>query len=229
MTATAPTNPTPIPITKRDWHFLLIANVVAMVIAVISAKYALGWKSATASTVISAGMLAVFCIRHSEPLFVRLLVFGLAVGFTELLNDTWLIDKKILIYDPGGPFIIDTPLYMPFCWALIFVTNGTVAVWLSQKLGGGIKAALAMALISGMYIPGFEALAAKADWWHYQNVPMLMGAPAFVILGEALLALPLPWMCVTLARRNFGVALGLGVLEGLIVWLTTAIAMSVVG
>jgi|CXWL01.1.fsa_nt_gi hypothetical protein len=225
----APPAPTPIVITQSDWHFLLVANIVAMGIALVSAKYALGWKAASASVVISSLMLGYFCLRHPEPLFARLLVFGLAIGFTELLNDTWLIDKSILIYDPGGPFIIDTPLYMPFCWALIFVTNGTIAVWLFQKLNGGIKAALAMALLSGMYIPGFEALAAKAFWWHYENVSMFFGlAPNFVVLGEALLALPLPLMCVTLARRHFGVSVGLGIVEGLVVWATTVLSLAVV-
>jgi len=33
------------------------------------------------------------------------------------------------------PFVIDDALYMPFCWSLIFVTNGTIALWLWVKLG----------------------------------------------------------------------------------------------
>lgn len=219
----------PIPITKRDWQFIALANAIAIAIALASAKWALGWKAATASAAIELVMLAVFCLRHPEPLFTRLLVFGLAIGFTELLNDTWLIDRHILFYDPGGPMVWDTPLYMPFCWALIFVTNGTVAVFLFQKFGGP-KAALGMALLSGLYIPGFEALAARAQWWHYEHVPFFLGlAPSFVVLGEALLALPLPWMCVALARRPLGIAVGLGVVEGLVVWLTTIIALKLVG
>lgn len=215
-------------ISPRDWRFILAANVVALGIALVSAKYALGWKAATASAVISGVMLLVFCLNHPEPFFVRLFVFGVAVGFTELLNDTYLIDASILVYDPGGPFVFATPLYMPFSWALIFVTNGTIAAWLFEKLGPRLSP-FAMALVSGLYIPGFEALAAKADWWHYQHVPFLLGAPAFVVLGEALLALPLPWMCVALARRGFAVALGLGVVEGLVVFVTTLMALKVVG
>jgi hypothetical protein len=219
----------PIVISKRDWQFIAVANAIAIAIALASAKWALGWKAATASVVIELTLLAVFCLRHPEPLFARLLVFGVAIGFTELINDTWLIDRHILFYDPGGPMVIDTPLYMPFCWALIFVTNGTVAVFLFQKFGGA-KAALGMALLSGLYIPGFEALAAKALWWHYEHVPMFLGlAPRFVVLGEALLALPLPWLCVALARRGFGVAVGLGVVEGLVVYLTTRLALAIVG
>jgi hypothetical protein len=215
-------------ISPRDWRFILVANVVALGIALVAAKGALGWKAATASAVISGVMLLVFCLRHPEPFFVRLFVFGVAVGFTELLNDTYLIDADVLVYDPGGPYVWKTPLYMPFSWALIFVTNGTIAAWLFGKLGPW-RSPLAMALVSGLYIPGFEALAARADWWHYQHVPFLLGAPAFVVLGEALLALPLPWMCTALARRGFAVAIGLGVFEGLVVFATTLLALKVVG
>lgn len=219
----------PATITRRDWQFILVANVVALAIAAAAAVFELGWRAATVSVVVELAMLTVFCVRHSEPLFLRLLLFGLAVGFTELINDTWLIDKSVLIYDPGGPYVLETPLYMPFSWALIFVTNGTVAAWLYTKLTP-LKAAVAMAVLSGLYIPGFEAIAARAQWWHYEHVRMLFGlAPVFVVLGEALLALPLPWMCVAMARRSPWVALGLGVVEGLIVWATTALALAVVG
>ncbi|MFT3706985.1 MAG: hypothetical protein QM817_04880 [Archangium sp.] len=216
-------------ITKRDWQFIALANAIALGIALASAKWALGWKAATASVVIEMALLGVFCLRHPEPLFARLFVFGVAIGFTELINDTWLINRHILFYDPGGPMVIDTPLYMPFCWALIFVTTGTLGVFLFQKFGA-LRAALGLSLISGLYIPGFEALAAKAVWWHYENVPFLFGlAPTFVVLGEALLALPLPWMSVTLARKSFGVAVALGVAEGLVVFATTLLAMAIVG
>lgn len=216
-------------IQKRDWVFIGVANAVSIVIALISAALHLGWKAASFSVVIEMILLGVFCLRHKEPLFARLFVFGLAAGFAELGNDTWLIRKAILVYDPGGPFVIDTPLYMPFCWALIFITNGTIALWLQQKLGG-VKAALAMAAISGLYIPGFEAIAAKADWWYYRDVPMLFGlAPLFVVFGEALLALPLPAFATAMQKRGLLFALGVGIAEGLIVWLTTIIALAVVG
>lgn len=216
-------------ITRRDWLFILIANLVSIAFALIAAKGQLGWKAASLSVAVELVMLAVFCLRHPEPLFSKLFVFGLVAGFTELLNDTWLIDRKILIYDPGGPFVLDTPLYMPFSWALIFVTNGTVALWLWNRLGGW-KAALAMGVISGLYIPGFEAIAAKADWWYYQNVPMLFGlAPLFVILGEALLALPLPKMVTVMQQKGWPWVVGLGVAEGLVVWGTTVLALKLVG
>jgi hypothetical protein len=217
-------------ITRRDWLFLAVANALSLAIALVSARFQLGWRSATFAVVLEMLLLAVYCIRHPEPFFLRAFVFGLAAGWVELLNDTWLIRKGILVYDPGGPFVIDTPLYMPFTWALIFVTNCAVALWLSGKLQP-IWAALAMAAISGLYIPGFEAIAAKADWWYYQNVPMLLGlAPWFVILGEALLALPLPAFARVLAKRSsLGTAVGLGALEGLIIFITTLIALKVVG
>jgi hypothetical protein len=212
-------------ITRRDWVFLAVANVVSLLIALVSAKYQLGWKAASFAVIVEALMLGIFCYRHTEPFFVRALVFGLAAGWVELINDTWLVRRDILVYDPGGPYVIDTPLYMPFTWALIFVTNCSVALWLNQKLGG-LRAALAMAVISGLYIPGFEAIAAKADWWYYQNVPMVLGlAPVFVVVGEALLALPLPAFSAWFSRQKLWVALALGVVEGLVIFATTLIAL----
>lgn len=215
-------------ITRRDWLFIGVANAVALGIALVSAHFALGWKAAAASVVVTGVMLAAFCLTHREPFFLRLFVFGLAMGFTELVNDTYLVDRQLLVYAPGGPFVLDTPLYMPFSWALLVITNGSIAAWLWGRLGPR-RSPLAMAVVSGLYIPGFEALAAKADWWHYQHVPFWLGAPAFVVVGEALLALPLPWMCTTLASRRFAVAIGLGVVEGLVVFLTTLVALRLVG
>ena len=220
---------TPIVITRRDWVFIAVANLIALGIALISAKDALGWQTAALSVGLELVMLAVFCLRHPEPLFARLLVFGLAVGFTELLNDTYLIDRDILVYWPGGPYVWKTPLYMPLSWALIMVSSGMVSVWLYQTLGP-VKAVAGVIILSALYIPGFEAMAAKADWWHYQHVRMYRNlAPDFVILGEALLAIPLPWMSVTLARKGFGVAVGLGVVEGLVVFATTLFSLWLVG
>lgn len=217
-------------ITRRDWIFLAIANAVSLAIALVSARFQLGWRSATFAMILEMLMLGVYCARHSEPFFMRSFVFGLAAGWVELINDTWLIRRDILVYDPGGPFVLETPLYMPFTWALIFVTNCAVALWLDSKLRP-LLAALAMALISGLYIPGFEAIAAKADWWYYQNVPMLFGlAPWFVIVGEALLALPLPMFSRWLAQKgSWKLALGLGAVEGIIIFVTTLIALTLVG
>lgn len=208
--------------------FIGLANLVALVIALVSAKFHLGWVSATASVLVTGAMLLWFCLSHPEPFFARVFVFGLAAGFVELINDTWLVQKDILVYPEGGPFIIDTPLYMPFTWALLFITNCSVALWFWNRVGG-VRAALLTALLSGLYIPGFEAIAAKANWWFYQDVRMLGAAPAFVVLSEALLALPLPWMASRLAGGSVRMALGLGAVEGLFIFLTTLIALAITG
>jgi hypothetical protein len=118
---------------------------------------------------------------------------------------------------------------MPFTWALVFVTTGAIALHLWQRVGPA-KATVAMAVISGLYIPGFEAIAAKADWWFYRDVRMLFGlAPIFVVLGEALLALPLPWMASRMANGGDRTAAALGAVEGLVIWATTAGALVLVG
>lgn len=217
-------------ITRGDWIFIAVANGLSMAIAVPAAIWQWGWIAATVSVVLESALLAVFCLRHREPLFAHLFIFGLVAGWVELANDTWLIDsQKVLVYYGGGPFVLSTPLYMPFSWALIFVTTGVIGLWLWQRLGPW-RAAAAMAVIGSLYIPVFEALAAHAHWWYYQNVPMLLNtAPWFVILGEALLVLPLPYMAARMTRSGYGAAATLGIIEGLMIWLTTAIAMALVG
>jgi hypothetical protein len=216
-------------ITKQDFIFLAAANALVLIIAGLSIVFHWNWVGASLSVGIEAVLLAWFCFSHKEVLFARFFVFGAAAGFVELINDTYLIKKSILIYSQGGPFVVDTPLYMPFSWALIFVTNGAISVWLYQKFGLA-KASILMGIISALYIPGFEALANWANWWHYQNVKMLFGlAPWFVILGEGLLALPLPFMNMKLVSRGYALAVALGCLEGLIIFATTLLALEVTG
>jgi hypothetical protein len=217
-------------LSKADWLFIAFANAVCAVVAVVSARFALGWKAASLLAVVEIAMLGWYCFTHREKFFARLFVFGVVAGFVELLNDTWLVaGKRVLVYDPGGPFIVDTPLYMPFTWALIFVTLGSIALWLRQRLRRA--AAPAIAAAAALYIPGFEAVARLADWCFYQHVPMCLGlAPWFVVVGEALLAVPLPAMADALSTPLpwWRVVL-LGVVQGLVIWGTSVIAFGLCG
>jgi hypothetical protein len=194
-------------------------------LAFLSIHFSWGWMGATAAVASSALLLAWFCLRHHNPLFAKFFAFGLCAGVIELFNDTWLVRQGILVYTPGGPFIVETPAYMPLSWALIFVTNGAIAVWLQQKVGL-VKASVLMALIAACYIPGFEAIAALANWWHYERVPMLWGlAPVFVVRSEGILALPLPLMNSQMIARGLWYACAMGCLEGLVIWGATALCL----
>jgi hypothetical protein len=199
-----------------------------MAIAGLAAHFALGWTAAAASVVLNLVLLVRFCWSHQERFFWRCFLFGLAAGVVELLNDTWLVSgKHVLVYPPGGPFVLDSPLYMPFTWALIFVTLGAVAVWLVEKTSM-MSATLGMVVLSMLYIPGFEAVAKQANWWHYQNVPMMLGlAPWFVVVGEGLLAIPLAWWFVRSTTHRM--ALLLGAAQGLVIWLATVVAFWMCG
>lgn len=217
-------------ITRRDWLFIIIANAVSLAIALPAACFHWGWVAASAAVTAELLLLGWFCSRHPEPIFIRLFVFGLVAGWVELLNDTWLVAaRKVLVYDPGGPFVLDTPLYMPFTWALIFVTTGAIALWLWEKLGPLLSIPVMM-LFSALYIPAFEAIAAAARWWFYRDVRMFMSlAPWFVILSEALLAAPLPWMSNRMRSAGWGIVIILGVVEGLLIWGATALWLNIVG
>ena len=216
-------------ISKKDWIFIVVANLVGLLVAIPSVIFKWGWISATVMVALELVLLVWYCATHHERLLLKLLCFGLVAGFVELINDTWLIQaKEVLVYYPGGPRIIDTPLYMPFSWGLAFVTSGAIALTLYRKIGHW-KSILAVAVMSGLYMPFYEGMAAGAQWWYYKDVPAIGPVPWFVILGEALLALVLPWIAFQLTKRTMRWAVIFGVFEGIFIWITTEIAIRLVG
>ncbi|MDH4261451.1 MAG: hypothetical protein OEV78_00240 [Spirochaetia bacterium] len=213
--------------TKGDFWFFMISNLVFSVLSTIAAKWHMGY--AMAYFIIGASLISYFIYVHffGNSLLRKLFYFGITVGFVELFNDTWLIAvKKVLIYYPGGPFIIDTPLYMPFCWASILITFGYLAGYLNTKTSLS-KTTLLLSISAAFYIPFFEKIADEALWWHYIDSPSIHGVPWFVIIGEFLLAIPIPFIIQKLENANSYWIFVLGTIEGFIVWLATWLAMVV--
>ncbi len=157
-------------------------------------------------------------------------IFGVAAGFTELIADWWLVNRTgSLVYAPGEPMLVASPMYMPFAWALVMMQLGVVAHWLRENFSVA-KAALIAGLIGGVNIPLYESLARAADWWIYQKTPMLLGAPYYIILGEVLIVVPLVWLADWLVRM--GPVKGgiiLGIVEGLVILVAYMIAWWLVG
>jgi len=213
---------------RSDFWFFLTSNIVFSLLCSVAAKYQLGYKMAY--LVIGLSLLSYFVYVHffGNSLLRRLFYFGIIVGFTELLNDTWLTEvKKVLIYYPGGPFLWDTPLYMPFSWASILITLGYIAAYLTSRLGL-VVATIIITVSAGLYIPTFEKIAAEALWWYYVDSPAINSVPWFVILGEFFLALPLPWMIQKIEDTEFSPVIYWAVTEGLIVWFATWFAMTII-
>lgn len=112
-----------------------------------------GWPTAT---IITFGMTCAYSWyiwRHQEALLGRILLFGLAAGWTELLADRWLVDATAtLVYLPGGPFVVRSPLYMPLAWMIVITQLGYLGCWLAKRWGVGV-ASLLIALFGAVNIP----------------------------------------------------------------------------
>ena len=75
----------------------------------------------------------------------------------------------------------------------------------------------------------YEALARRADWWHYQDVPMILGAPYYVILGEAFIGLALPFIVRRLATSSAISSVWLGLALGVWTLISGLLAFRIAG
>ena len=75
---------------------------------------------------------------------------------------------------------------------------------------------------------GWEGMARGAEWWSCEESgPMVYNVPWFIILGEVLVMMSLPYLLVQLGKKNFGYAVPFGVVLGLVIWLSYYLAYSV--
>src|SRR5262249_29448030 len=102
---------------ERGRLCVVIATIVINVIAVSLLTYApwSDWRTGAALNIVDNCLLVGFTIVRRDALMARFLVFGVVVGFTELLADAWLVDyTRTLDYSiGGGPMIWRSPLLMP--------------------------------------------------------------------------------------------------------------------
>lgn len=168
-------------------------------------------------------------LRH-RGIFVRnLTLFGLAAGAAELAADAWLVNITGTLVYPAGPRLWASPAYMPIAWFGMMSAASALTIALSRRLSLA-TAGILTALVLGVYIPIYEAIAAAAGWWRYQGTPMLAGVvPHYIILGEVLLALPFVWLTARLVRASVVGALALGIAEGLWIGASYYLAFQVVG
>lgn len=226
----------------RRTQFVLFTMVVMVVLNVVAVHVVratepdvqtwLGWRLATANTASTLALLAGWWAWMRDGVLGRWLAFGLAAGVVELPVDAWLVERagRSLVYPPGGvePLIWDSPVYMPFAWAIILVQIGVISAWLRRRLGV-VAGAVVTALVAGVNIPFYEHLAHDAHYWSYERTPMLLGAPYYVIVSEFLLALPLAPLGLLVERRHGAWSLALGALEGAWMFPCVWIAWRLVG
>lgn len=195
-------------------RFVLLTMALSLGGSVVCAALRGGWQSATVLNIVIDAILVAYIVRHRDVLLLRLLIMAFAAGVIEVaIADPYFVGNHTLVYPREGPFIIDSPLYMPLGWSYVLLQIGYVAWWVLQQKG--VLAAIAVStMLGGTNIPIYEALARRANWWYYQDVPMIIGAPYYVILGEAFIGLALPFLVRPLAARPLIWSLWLGLALG---------------
>jgi hypothetical protein len=185
------------------------------------------WKTGVALNIIDNALLLGFVAWHRDILLARFIVFGLAVGFSELAADAWLVDyTKTLDYSiGGGPTLWRSPLWMPFAWEVVAVQFAYLGLWLWNRFGG--RGLLAIGVLGAINIPYYEEMARRINWWQYGNCRMLSYTPYFIILGEFGIAITLTLLARHVAEGGWRNAILAGLAGGAGIFVCYAVAYGI--
>ena len=211
------------------FRLVLLTMAVTTAAALIGACCAPGWIVPTVANVIVDGAFIIFIWRCRDAILGRLLLMGAAAAMVELsLSDPSFVTRQILVYEPGGPFLIDSPLYMPLSWVFLIVQIGSLSRWAMEKWGLP-KALLFMGVLGGINGPMYEFLAQYSKLWYYQHCWMIRGVPIFVIASEVLIGSALALAVVRLPTLTWRSTVVIGLLLGLWTWVTGLATFAVLG
>jgi len=201
---------------RKEASFIITTMLLTVTFATLDAI--LDWGNASA-TLLAFGMfswISWYAYRNADTFLQRLLLFGVAAGFTELIADKWLVNGiQSLVYPEHEATIVASPLYMPFAWAVILIQVGYLGYLLSFKKTKWESFSITF-IVGMVFIPVFECLAKFASWWYYVQIPqMFLHTPYYIILGEGMICCILPFlfrrMLTTQSKQSvlYGIALGL--------------------
>jgi hypothetical protein len=210
-------------------RFVVLTLIFVLAWNFTSSLVGWGWSTATVISIVMP-LIYLWYVRCCHDLLLgRILLFGLATGWTELLADHWLVDTTAtLFYLPGGPFVWNSPLYMPFAWMIVVTQLGYFGWWMAKRWGVAI-ASLLIALFGAVNIPLYEQWAKNAGWWYYRNTPLLGNTPWYIIGGEFLITLSLPAAIMFLEKRHWSLSICAGICQGLWIWVSYVIAFRLLG
>lgn len=169
-----------------------------------------------------------YALFTKNPLIIRLMIFGTIAGLLELATDHYLVDTINSLVYPGNELMVWTsPAYMPFAWSNVILQLSFIGVLLTERFGL-LRASIVLGIAGGMYIPMYEHFAKNAGWWWYHtNTRMVLNAPLYVIVCEALISLSLPLM-LYYSEHNKLIKTGfLGILEGVWIFISALIAFTI--
>ncbi len=208
---------------------IILATIVINIVAVALLNFApwSDWKTGVALNLIDNSLLLGFVTWHRDAVLARFMAFGLAVGFTELAADAWLVDyTKTLDYSiGGGPMLWRSPIWMPFAWEVVAVQFGYVGLWLRERFNG--RGLLAIGILGAINIPYYEEMARRINWWQYRDCHMLSYTPYYIILGEFGIAIMLAVLSKQVSRGTWATAIWIGVAGGVGIFVCYAIAYGI--
>jgi hypothetical protein len=206
--------------------YIVVATIVINIVAVALLTFApwSDWKTGVALNLVDNLLLLGYVAMHRDMLLARFIVFGLAVGFTELAADAWLVDyTRTLDYSiGGGPMLWRSPLWMPFAWEIVAVQFGYVGLWLWQRFNRWGLATIG--ILGAINIPYYEEMARRINWWEYRDCRMMSHTPYYIILGELGIAILLAILAKRLTRGHWTTAIWAGVAGGAGIFVCYAVA-----
>jgi hypothetical protein len=190
--------------------------------------FAPGWIAASLITGINWLIFVVYSWRHQDTL-ARIMVLALVAGWVELLADRWLVDvTQTLVYHPGGPFVLRSPLYMPFAWGGVLVQTGYVG-WRIAHFKGRGWAVILTGMLGTATIPLYEWWANGSMWWFYRDARMWGVVPFYIILGEFFIAGGLVLLIHRLQEKPWWMVPFMGVIQGCWIWACYGFSFVLVG
>ncbi len=213
----------------KTTRFIVVSNIVVLLWSVVSALMGAGWISISILAYGFALAFVVYAIKEKDMTLIRLMLFGLVAGLLELFADHWAVaGSKTLVYPNDEPMLWTSPLYMPFSWIIVFSQLGWYSLLLTRWKGIWVSM-IVIAIAGGMYIPLYEHLAHAANWWYYQDCPMILNAPHYVIFAELLLSLTVPPLMLLSAKNKLGWVLLFAAIEGVWIYFAGLIAFNFFG
>ena len=208
---------------------IVIATIIINVVAVALLTFApwSDWRTGLALNLFDNALLVGFVLLHRDGLLARFMIFGLAIGFTELAADAWLVQyTHTLDYAiGGGPMLWKSPLWMPFAWEVVAVQFGYLGLRLQEHFGRfGL---VIIGLLGAVNIPYYEEMAKRIHWWKYSGCRMISGTPYYIILGEFLIAVAFAWLVRKSRRGGVASAILLGIMGGVAIFISYAIAYGI--
>src|ERR1700722_16972139 len=195
---------------------VVLATVAISIVGVTLLVWApwSNWRSAVMLNGIENLILVSFVWRKRDGLLARFVLFGLAVGFSELAGDAWLVAyTRTRDYSPGGGWMRwGPPAGVPLAWEMVAVQFGYLALRLQERFGR--LGLLMIGALGAVNIPYYEEMARRIQWWQYSGCRMISQTPYYIIVGEFLIAMAFGVLVRRFRNAGAAYALAMGVAGG---------------